>query len=106
MEDQVFNIINSIKPQLFWLALVATAVFILVTIAKGLLESVAHYYLFKSIPGLGENVRVKVNGLAGTITTITKRLIRVDLDDGDELLVWIVRARYQTWIIKKNHVKV
>lgn len=106
MEKEIFNIVNSIKPQLFWFAAVATAVFILATIAKGLLESVAHYYLFKSIPGLGENVRVKVNGLPGTISTITKRLIRIDLDDGDELLIHIVRARYQTWIIRKNHGKV
>ena len=105
MEKEIFNIINSIKPQLFWLAAVATVVFLFAIIAKGLLENVAHYYLFKSVPGLGENVKVEVSGNLGTISTITKRLIRIDLDDGNELLIPIIRWRYHNWIIRKGNKK-
>ncbi len=83
------------------MAIVAGA-YVLSLVARGLLKNLAHYYLFRSIPGLGENVKIKINGAPGTISAITKRLIRIDLDDGDELLIPIVRFQYQTWIIRKD----
>lgn len=102
MEKQILQIINSLELQVWLMAGKVALAIVVALIAKGRLESVASYYLFKSIRGLGEEVPLIINGQPGTISTITKRLIRIDLENGNELVIPITRWKYQTWIIRKG----
>ena len=100
MNTVITDMLNSIGPELYFLAFKLFIAAIIIIILKKIFENVASYYMFRWNKYLGNGVRVNINGKEGVIDNYDRSSIYVKIEGGDILILPIARWRLQTWIVK------
>ena len=100
MEKEILQIISSLELQVWLMAGKVALAIIVALIAKGYLENIAAYYLFKANEDIGKRVNLKINGEKGRISGFNRKFIYIKLDSGYVRLIPITRWRYQTWDVQ------
>lgn len=97
METEIINILNTIEPRLWFMAAKIAVAIVLALIAKGFLENIAAYVLFRFNDDLNKRGRVRINGDPGTITGYNRQFIYIKLDDGFIRAIPVNRWKWYTW---------
>ena len=100
MNTVITDMLNSIGPDLYWLAFKLGIAAIIIIVLKNIFENVASYYMFRWNKYLGNGVRVNINGHEGVIDNYDRSSIYIKIEGGDFLIVPVSRWRLQKWIVK------
>lgn len=80
-EKIIFDVVNQVKPELFWMALKFAGVGVIFLVIKGYIERIAAYLQFRWNKNLNIGVKVFVRGQEGVIENYTLSSIFVRTKD-------------------------
>ena len=105
METQIFNILNAISLEMWYLLFQFIIAFLLFLLIKDTITTLTNYLVFRTSKFISKNVRVEINGVDGFIEDYNLRAIFIRTDEGDLKIVPMNRWRYQDWTIKYGHIR-
>lgn len=96
---EILDIMNAVKPQLWWFLLQTLIAFAIIMAAKNYITSLVSYFYFVINKRLCINVKVEVRGKTGVITGYNRRWIFIRAEDNCDVLVSMKRWEYEQWSI-------
>ena len=92
----ILEIIQSVKPELWWMLFVSCIVVVALLMIKGILETVVAYINFRADRFLKEGAKVNVRGEDGKIIDFNLRWIKVQTDK-KEILILMRHWQKEHW---------
>ena len=85
---EVIQVVNAVKPEMWWALLQLSGIAIIVLVLKKIYDSLAAWLMFRSNKDIGKNVRIVLNGREAIITHFTWRFIFIRFqDNGNEKII-------------------
>lgn len=103
LTKEVIDIVNAIKPELWWMLAKLSGVLIAVAVLKKIYDSIAAWLMFRSNKDIGKNVRIVLNNREAIITHFTWRFIFIRFkDNGNEKIIPMRKWYDYEWEVIKN----
>jgi hypothetical protein len=106
IDQQVIQeIITSVTPELWTLLLQSIGTVIIALIFYQLLKNVAAYIVLRFDKEFGKNVKVIYNDQPAVVVDVNIRRLTLKLENGNEILIPIIRVGQISWEIIRNGMK-
>ena len=105
METQIFQILNAITLDMWFVFFQFVFAFLIFLLIKDTISTLTNYLVFRTSKFISKNVRVNINGVDGFIEDYNLRAIFIRTDEGDLKIVPMNRWRFQDWTIKYGHIR-